>query len=138
MAWVWASAHQEDGEYEAAEQAYLASIKAFPEDRQAWFQLGRTRYLGQKYAEAIAAFDRVLEIDPEHRQAHYTRMLRLRAVGREEEALIAEAAVDRYRIDESAAAITREYRSDNPGVNLMAQDIHTHELPILGARDESS
>jgi tetratricopeptide (TPR) repeat protein len=138
VAWVWASAHQEDGEYEAAEQAYLASIRAFPEDRQAWFQLGRTRYLGQKYAEAIAAFDRVLKIDPEHRQAHYNRMLSLRAVGREEEALIAEAAFDRYRIDESAAAITREYRSDNPGVNLMAQAIHTHELPILSARDESS
>ena len=131
VAWVWGGAHQEDGAYEASEAAYLAVLDAFPEDRAAWFQLGRTRYLDQRYELAVEAFDRTLAIDPEHREAHYNRMLSLRALGREVEAARAEAAFERYRIDEAAQAITRAYRAENPGVNLMAQEIHTHELRPL-------
>ena len=131
VAWVWGGAHQEDGAYEASEAAYLAVLDAFPEDREAWFQLGRTRYLDQRYEAAVEALDRTLAIDPEHRQAHYSRMLSLRAMGRETEAAEAQAAFERYSIDEAAQAITRAYRAENPGVNLMAQDIHTHELRPL-------
>lgn len=131
-AWVWGGAHQEDGAYEASEGAYLAVLAAFPGDRATWFQLGRTRYLAQDYPGAIAAFDAVLKIDPEHREAHYNRMLSLRAIGgREEEAALAEAAFERYGIDEAASALTRAYRTENPGVNLMAQPIHTHELDVI-------
>ena len=133
VAWVWGGAHQEDGVYDASEAAYLAVLDAFPEDREAWFQLGRTRYLDRRYEAAVEAFDRALAIDPEHRQAHYNRMLSLRALGRDAEAALSEAAFERYRIDEAAQAITRAYRAENPGVNLMAQDIHTHELRPLGA-----
>ncbi len=132
-AWVWGGAHQEDGAYEASEGAYLAVLGAFPNDRAAWFQLGRTRYLDRRYPEAIEAFDHVLDIDPEHREAHYNRMLSLRALGRGEEASLAEAAFARYSIDEAAQALTRAYRAENPGVNLMAQAIHTHELPVAAA-----
>ncbi|MDE2662252.1 MAG: tetratricopeptide repeat protein [Gemmatimonadota bacterium] len=139
VAWVWGGAHQEDGAYDASEAAYLAVLDAFPEDREAWFQLGRTRYLAQRYEAAVEAFDRTLAIDPEHRQAHYSRMLSLRALGRDEEAALGEAAFERYRIDEAAQAITRAYRAENPGVNLMAQDIRTHELrPIAPAGGAAS
>ena len=137
-AWVWGGAHQEDGAYQASEDAYLAVLDAFPNDRAAWFQLGRTRYLDRRYPEAIEAFDRVLEIDPEQREAHYNRMLSLRALGREEDASLAEAAFERYGIDEAASALTRAYRAGNPGVNLMAQSIHTHELPVASAADVSA
>ena len=133
VAWVWGGAHQEDGVYAASEAAYLAVLDAFPEDREAWFQLGRTRYLDQRYEAAIDAFDRTLAIDPEHREAHWNRMLSLLALGRDEEAALGRAAFERYGIDEAAQAITRAYRAENPGVNLMAQDIHTHELRPLGA-----
>ena len=143
VAWVWGGAHQEDGVYDASEAAYLAVLDAFPEDREAWFQLGRTRYLARRYEAAVEAFDRALAIDPEHRQAHYNRMLSLRALGREAEAALGQAAFERYGIDEAAQALTRNYRAENPGVNLMAQDIHTHELrPVVpagsSARTEAS
>jgi tetratricopeptide (TPR) repeat protein len=129
-AWVWGGVLQEDGRYPESAQAYERVLETFPEDRGAWLQLGRTRYLDQRYDEALEALARVLEIDPENRVAHYHRMLSLRALGRESEADVAEQAYERYRIDESAQAVTRSYRSDNPGVNLMAQPIHTHSVNL--------
>ncbi len=127
-AWVWGGVLQADGRYEESAQAYRRVLADFPEDRAAWFQLGRTLYLDRRYEEAVDAFDRVLGIDPEHRDAHYNRMLSLRALGREEEAALAEAAFERYRIDEAAAALARALKARDPGVNLMAQPIHTHDL----------
>ena len=127
-AWVWGGVLQEDGRYAESAQAYERVLETFPEDRGAWLQLGRTWYLDQRYDEALEALARVLEIDPENRVAHYHRMLSLRALGRDTEADLAEQAYERYRIDESAQAVTRSYRSENPGVNLMAQPIHTHSL----------
>ena len=41
--------------------------------------------------------------------------------------------IERYRIDESAQAITGAFLNDDPGVNLMSQPIHTHTL-VLGGR----
>jgi hypothetical protein len=55
-------------------------------------------------------------------------MLALRVSGRTEEAAAAEAAFSHYGIDESAQTLSRAYRDSNPGVNLMAQPIHTHTL----------
>ncbi|MDX1395838.1 MAG: tetratricopeptide repeat protein [Gemmatimonadota bacterium] len=126
--WVWGGVLQADGRYIESAQAYRSVLSAFPGDRQAWFQLGLSLYLGSRWDEAIAAFDRVLEIDPEHRQAHYNRMLSLRALGRDDEAARAEQAFERYRIDEAASAIALGFRAENPGVNLMATPIHTHDL----------
>jgi tetratricopeptide (TPR) repeat protein len=129
-AWVWGGVLQEDGRYSESAQAYERVLEDFPHDRGAWRQLGRTRYLDRRYEEALRALGRVLEIDPEDRVAHYHRMLSLRAMGRDAEASLAEAAYERYRIDEAAQAVTRAYRAANPGVNLMAQPIHTHELTV--------
>jgi tetratricopeptide (TPR) repeat protein len=129
-AWVWGGVLQEDGRYPESAQAFERVLEDFPSDRGAWRQLGRTLYLDRRYEEALHALARVLEIDPEDRVAHYHRMLSLRALGREDEARRAEAAYERYRIDEAAQAVTRAYRAANPGVNLMAQPIHTHELAV--------
>lgn len=130
--WVWGGTLQADGRYAESAQAYRAVLDAFPEDRGAWFELGRTLFLDSRYPEAIDAFDQVLEIDPEHREAHYNRMLSLRALGREDEAALAEQAFERYRIDEAAAALGLRFRTENQGVNLMATPIHTHDLPPSG------
>lgn len=127
-AWVWGAVLQEDGRYPESAQAYRRVLEDFPQDRGAWRQLGRTLYLDRRYDEALRALERVLEIDPEDRVAHYHRMLSLRALGRDVDAALAEAAYERYRIDEAVQAVTRAYRAANPGVNLMAQPIHTHEL----------
>ena len=91
-----------------------------------------------EYPDARASFQEALAIDPEHRQAHYNRMLSLRAQGRGDEAALGEAAFERYSIDEAAQAVTRAYRAENPGVNLMAQDIHTHELRPLAPAEATA
>lgn len=127
-AWVWGTVLQEDGRYDDAALAYRRVLEDFPDDRAAWRNLGRTLYLNQDVAAAVEAFDRVLAIDPEDRISHYFRMLSLRVLGRTEEAAVAEAAFSYYGIDESAQELTRAYRDANPGVNLMAQPIHTHTL----------
>jgi len=135
-AWVWGRVLQEDGRYGRAVRAYRRVLEDFPEDRAAWRNLGRVLYLDGRLDAALGALDRVLEIDPEDRAAHYFRMLTLRAAGREEQARVAEAAFEHYRIDESAQALTREHRARNPGVNLMAQPIHTHELDAAAPRTD--
>lgn len=127
-AWVWGSVLREDGRYAEAADAYRRVLEDFPDDRAAWRELGQALYRDQRYDEALEALGGVLAIDPEDRIAHYYRMLSLRALGREEEALVAEGAFERFRIDESAQELTRAFRERNPGVNLMAQPIHTHEL----------
>lgn len=132
-AWVWGRVLQEDGRYDEAEMAYRRVLQEFPEDRGAWRNLGQVLYLNGRPGEAVEALDAVLALDPEDRVAHYFRMLALRVAGRDREAAVAEAAFEYYRIDESAQILTRRYRSENPGVNLMAQPIHTHE-PAGGRR----
>ena len=88
----------------------------FPRIRATWRNLGRVLYLDGRFEEALEALDGVLAIDPEDRVAHYHRMLSLRALGREDEALVAEQAYQYYQIDESGA------RADAP---LSARRIRT-------------
>lgn len=133
-AWVWGRTLQEDGRYEDAASAYRRVLRAFPDDRAAWRNLGRVLYLDQRFEAALRALERVLAIDPEDRVAHYYRMLIHRAAGRQEKAEAARKAFERYRIDESARALTRSYLQRHPGVNLMAQPIHVHELETGAAR----
>jgi tetratricopeptide (TPR) repeat protein/nitrate/TMAO reductase-like tetraheme cytochrome c subunit len=132
-AWIWGTALQEEGRYADAADAYSYVLESFPADRAAWRNLGRTLYLARRYDEALDAFDAVLAIDPEDRVSHYHRMLSLRALGRVDEATLAEAAYERFRIDESAQAVAGGFRAANPGVNLTYQPIHTHDLVIPGS-----
>jgi tetratricopeptide (TPR) repeat protein len=127
-AWVWGVVLQEDGRYEAAALAYRRVLHDFPEDRASWRNLGRVLYLDNRYGEALGALDGVLAIDPEDRVAHYHRMLSLRALGREEEALQAERAYQYYQIDESAQEVTRRYRLEHPYDNREVLKIHVHPL----------
>ncbi len=127
-AWVWGVLLQADGRYENAAQAYRRVLNDFPADRATWRNLGRVFYLDGLYAEALEALAQVLEIDPEDRIAHYHRMLALRALGREEEADLAEKAYQYYQIDESAQEVTRQYRLEHEHDNREALKIHVHVL----------
>lgn len=133
VAWTWGSVLYEDGRYEQAAAAYRRVLEDFPDDRQAWQNLGRSHYRLGRFEPALEAFGRVLAIDPEDRGAHYFRMLTLRAAGRLEEAEVAEAAFQTFAVDEAAQALTLDYRRQNPGVNLMAQPVHTHTLEPAGS-----
>ncbi len=127
-AWVWGVALQEEGRYDEAAAAYTRLLQEFPEDRAAWRNLGRVRYLNGQFEGALEALDRVLEIDPEDRTAHYHRMLTLRALGRRKEAAAAERAYLKYQIDESAKEVTRAYLLDHAEDEREAQKIHTHQV----------
>ncbi len=127
-AWVWGVALQEDGRYAEAAAAYERVLQLFPKDRATWRNLGRVLYLDGKYEEALRALDEVLAIDGEDRVAHYHKMLCLRALDRQEEARVAEAAYEVYKIDESAQELTLAHRLAHAGDNRESQRIHTHEL----------
>ncbi|NKB66541.1 MAG: tetratricopeptide repeat protein [Candidatus Latescibacteria bacterium] len=127
-AWVWGVVLQEDGRYPEAAAAYRRVLHDFPEDRAAWRNLGRVLYLDGQFEEALEALGETLAIDPEDRIAHYHRMLALRALDREDEALVAEQAYQYYQIDESAQELTRRYRLDRPHDNRETQAIHVHAL----------
>ena len=131
VAWVWGRVRQEDGLYEDAAAAFTYVLESFPDDRASWRQLGRTYYLAGLFEESIEAYRQALEIDPEDREAYYHLMLNYRALGMDEEARIAETAFEKYRIDESAFEIARQYRLEDPGANLMAQEIRIHRLGEL-------
>ncbi len=130
-AWFWGVAHQKAGNYADAEKAYRHVLQRFPEDRAAWRNLGRVLYLDSRYEEALRALTRALGIDSEDSNAHYHRMLVLRALGREQEAAAAEEAYSYYQIDESAQAVTRKYRQGDGEANREAQPIHAHSVPLL-------
>ena len=98
---------QEDGQYQQAAAAYRRVLDDFPEDRASWRNLGRVLYLDGKFESALDALESALSIDPEDRIAHYHVMLSLRALGRVDEAKIAEKAY-----------------------NLEALKIHVHELKM--------
>lgn len=131
-AWVWGVVLQEDGRYENAAQAYRRVLRDFPADRAAWRNLGRVLYLDGDYEEAISALEKVLELDPEDRIAHYHQMLALRALGRTEEARVAEKAYQYFQIDESAQEATRQYRLQHEHDNREVLRIHVHPLEALG------
>jgi len=128
VAWVWARVRQEDGLYEDAIAAYKYVLKFFPEDRAARRQLGRTYYLDQQYEASINMYETVLEIDPEDREAYYHLALNYRAIGNLRKAAIMEQAFNYYSIDESASEAAQRYRLENPGDNIMAQEIRVHHL----------
>ena len=133
-AWVWGVVLQQDGRYENAAQAYRRVLQDFPGDRASWRNLGRVLYLDGAYEEALSALSQVLEIDQEDRVAHYHRMLALRALGRMEEAAVAEEAYQYYQVDESAQEVTRQYRLENEHDNREALRIHIH--PLDGYRSD--
>ena len=126
-AFFWADFLQKSGDYPNAVRAYHRVLEYFPQDRQARFQLGQTLYLDRKFSEAIEELLKVLEIDPEHRPAHYHRMLCYRAMGKSAEAAEAEKAYLKYQIDESAQEFTQVFRLKHPEANRESQLIHVHD-----------
>ncbi len=137
-AWFWGLVLQDDGRYIEAASAYQRVLQKFPEDRATWRNLGRTYYLDGKFEQAIEAFENVLKIDSEDRVAHYHMMLCLRALQRDTDAAVHEAAYLKYKIDESATEVTQKYRLGHPDDNLESQEIHVHDLTRPGAETACS
>lgn len=128
ISWIRGEAHLSDGDYGAAAVAYRRTLESFPRHRASLLGLARALYLDGQYEPALAALEELLAIDPEARPAWYHKMLVLRALGRSGEAERAEAMVEYFLVDEAAGRLTHRIRTEDPGVNAMAQDVRTHVL----------
>ena len=116
-----------DGDYDAALKSLEIVSGKYPRDRVVLNQMGRVLFLQRKYKEAVAAFERVLGVDPEDLQAHYNLMLCYRGLGDAERAAREEKLFRRFKADESAQAITAKPRLLSAEDNNERQTIHEHE-----------
>src|SRR5262249_55948979 len=114
------------GRYDEAIEHLQKSSSLYPRDRVVLDQLGRVLFLKRQYREAIAEFLKVLAIDPEDLQAHYNLMLCYQGLGDSAKAGNERVLYERFKADESAQAITGDYRRLNPHDNNERQQIHEH------------
>jgi tetratricopeptide (TPR) repeat protein len=121
-----------DGDYDGAARELQTVVAQFPKDRVVRNDLGRVLFLSRKYNEAIAQLNEAIAIDPEDLQANYNLMLCYRGLGDKERAAAHEKLYLRFKTDESAQALTGEYRRTHPEDNNERQSIHEHVSVPLG------
>ncbi|HEX4810169.1 MAG TPA: tetratricopeptide repeat protein [Bryobacteraceae bacterium] len=114
------------GDYDGALASFQKTSAMFPRDRVVLDQIGRIYFLQRKYAKAVEALHRVLDVDPEDLQCHYNLMLCMRALGKTEEATREETLFRRFKADESATTVAQKLVSLNPEMNNSRQPIHDH------------
>ncbi len=119
------------GDYEGALASLRKTEAQHPEDRVVLNQLGRILFLKRDYAAAVASLERVLRVDPEDLQAHYTLMLAYRGLGQNEKADRSAKLFQRFKADEAAQTITAKPRQTSPEDNNERQMIHDHESVAL-------
>jgi tetratricopeptide (TPR) repeat protein len=118
------------GEYDEALAHLRKAAARYPRDRVVRNQIGRVLFLKRQYSEAIGELERVLAVDPEDLQAHYTLMLAWQGAGDTERARTHQALYQRFKADEAAQAITGPYRQLHPHDNNERQPVHEHGRPI--------
>ena len=129
----YAKVLRNDGDYDGAADHLRQVIAQYPRDRVVLNDLGRILFLKRNYAEAIKQLQAVLEIDPEDLQANYNLMLCYNGLGDEKRAQDYQARYLRFKADESAQALTGNYRLLNPEDNNERQTIHEHVSAPLKA-----
>ena len=117
------------GRYDEALTHLRTAAARYPRDRVVLNQIGRVLFLKRQFKDAIAAFSRVLAIDPEDLQAHYNLMLSYQGVGDAAAAARERVLYERFKADESSQAITGPYRQLHPDDNNERQQIHEHKDP---------
>jgi tetratricopeptide (TPR) repeat protein len=127
-----AMAVKPSGRYDEALQHLQTAAEQYPRDRVVQNQTGRILFLKRDYDAAIAAFARVLAIDPEDLQAHYNLMLCWRGKGDAPRAEREQKLYERFKVDETAQFITGPYRQLHPEDNNERQQVHEHVSVPLG------
>src|SRR5882762_4167603 len=120
-----------DGEYDAALASLRTTEAMYPRDRVVLNQIARILFLQREYAAAIKVLDRVCLVDPEDVQMHYTAMLCYRGLNDAEKAAREEKLFRRFKVEESAQAITAKRRLVSPEDNNERQQIHDHDSVTL-------
>jgi tetratricopeptide (TPR) repeat protein len=125
------------GDYAGALTNLNATVKQYPRDRVAQNQIGRILFLERRYAQAVDAFAKVLEVDPEDIQAHYNLMLCYRGLGQTANAEREQTLFLRFKADESSQSLTAKPRLLSPEDNNERQPIHDHvsDLVVRGVGD---
>jgi Flp pilus assembly protein TadD len=76
-------------DYPDADKWLTKMLEWAPNDSEAWYFFGRTKYNENRFAEAISAFQRCLKLDPQNVKAEDNLGLSLAGLGRNEEAAAA-------------------------------------------------
>ncbi len=121
-----------DGQYAKAYDQFARAAARYPLDRVVRNQMGRMLFLQRRYQEAVAQYERTLEVDPEDLEAHYNLMLCYRGLGNDALASREEKLYLRFKADEASRAITGPYKLAHPEDNNEAQPIHEHFSVALG------
>jgi tetratricopeptide (TPR) repeat protein len=131
-----ASVLKNDGRYDEALDHLRTASSLYPRDRVVLNQLGRVLFLQRRFREALAEFDKVLQIDPEDLQAHYNLMLCYQGLGDQVRAERERTLYARFKADESSQSLTGPYRQLHPHDNNERQAIHEHRTaaPFPGRR----
>jgi Flp pilus assembly protein TadD len=116
-----------EGKLEDAAATFRKVLEQFPRDRVVRNDLGRVLFLLRRYGEAVKEFETTLSIDPEDVTAHYNLMLCYNGLDQPGRAKDHQARYLRFKMDESAQAITGPYRQKFPHDNNERQAIHEHE-----------
>ncbi len=77
------------GDFSDADKWFSKVVEWNPQDVQAWYDLGRTKYNENRFDEAIDAFKKVLQLDPANVKAEDNLGLSYGALGNNEEAIAA-------------------------------------------------
>lgn len=122
---------RQEGKYDEAAGHLQEVVLQYPKDRVVLNDLGRIYFLKRRYSDAVVELRRVLDIDPEDLQAHYTLMLCYRGMNRTEEMQQEEKLYSRFKADEPAQSLTGAYRRIAPEDNNERQAIHEHtSMPL--------
>jgi Flp pilus assembly protein TadD len=127
------------GDYDGALRSLAETVKQYPRDRVAQNQSGRILFLQRRFAEAVPAFRRALDVDPEDVQAHYNLMLCYQGLGDSVQAGHEQKLFLRFKADEASQALTAKPRLLSPEDNNERQSIHDHVslVPVRGSSDVS-
>ncbi|MBC7924180.1 MAG: tetratricopeptide repeat protein [Bryobacteraceae bacterium] len=132
-----AAVQKADGDYDGALRSLRTVEAKYPRDRVVLNQIGRILFLKRDYASAVESLQKVLQVDPEDVQAHYTLMLCYRGLGQADKAAREEKLFRRFKADESSQSITARQRLQSPEDNNERQMIHDHESVAIPARAPS-
>jgi len=77
------------GDYPDADRWLTKMLEWTPNDSDGWYNLGRTKYNENRFAEAISAFQQCLKLDPKNVKAKDNLGLSFAGMGRNEEATAA-------------------------------------------------
>jgi hypothetical protein len=121
--------------YAAAERLYGEVLEAFPRDRESLVRLGEVQYQQNDHEAALRTFARYHEIEPEDWNSWFFSKEAYLGLGMEEEAMAAQVAHDRYRPDPDVTNRRGATLLADPNLHRLAQPIHAHEQPGLGASE---